>query len=65
MAFPVSSLQGEKPCVGTLLRAKAVLTEFLQDSDYEVVFKPVVPYSGGLVVVTDAALGNVGCDWLC
>ena len=62
MAFTVSSLQGEKPTVGTLLRANAALTEFLLDPDYEVTFRPVNPYTGGLVVVTDAALGNVAAS---
>ena len=56
MAVTVSSLQGEKPSVRTLLRANAALAEFSLAPDYEVRFQPVNTCA---VVVTDATLGNV------
>ena len=59
MAFVVSSLQGETPTVGTLMRANAALAEFQKHRDFELRFQPVNPYTGGLMVVTDSALGNV------
>ena len=59
MAFVVSSLQGETPTVGTLLRANLALKEFQSVSDYALLFRPVDPFKGGLMVVTDASLGNV------
>ncbi|OLP79745.1 Copia protein [Symbiodinium microadriaticum] len=59
MAFVVSSLQGETPTVGTLMRANAALVEFQKLRDFELRFQPVNPYTGGLMVVTDSALGNV------
>ncbi|CAE7503333.1 RE2, partial [Symbiodinium sp. CCMP2456] len=60
LAFSVSSLQGESPpTVGTLLRANLLVREFQRNCDFELVFRGVNPYKGGLMVVTDAALGNV------
>ena len=60
LAFCVSSLQGESPpTVGTLLRANQAVREFQKNCDFELVFRGVNPYTGGLMVVTDAALGNV------
>ena len=60
LAFCVSSLQGESPpTVGTLLRANLLVREFQRNCGFELVFRGVNPYAGGLMVVTDAALGNV------
>ena len=60
LAFSVSSLQGESPpTIGTLLRANLLVREFQRNCGFELVFKDVSPYTGGLMVVTDAALGNV------
>ncbi|CAE7234040.1 pol [Symbiodinium sp. CCMP2456] len=60
LAFSVSSLQGESPpTVGTLLRANLLVREFQRNCNFELVFRGVNPYKGGLMVVTDAALGNV------
>ena len=56
----MSSLQGESPpTVGTLLRANQAVREFQKNCDFEFIFRDVNPYTGGLMVVTDAALGNV------
>ncbi|CAE7237175.1 unnamed protein product [Symbiodinium microadriaticum] len=59
LAFHVSALQGEKPCIGTLLRANELCREFKSDPNFELTFRPVDPFSGGLMVVTDSSLGNV------
>ena len=58
-AFMVSTLQGEKGTIGTILRANAALKQFQQNPFYEMVFRPVDPLKGGIMVVADAALGNV------
>ena len=62
MSFVVSSLQGERPTVGTMLRANMAVKEFLRDPGYEMVFRPVDLFNGGLMVVTDSSLGNVTLD---
>ncbi|OLQ04968.1 Uncharacterized protein K02A2.6 [Symbiodinium microadriaticum] len=59
LQFPVSALQGETPTVGTMLRANALLEEFMLDPTYEMVFQPIPMEDAGLVVVTDSSLGNV------
>lgn len=59
IAFQVSSLQGETPTVGTMLRANKALQDCKKDGDFEIRFKDVNPYLGGILSVTDAALGNV------
>ena len=60
LSFCVSSLQGESPpTVGTLLRANQAVREFQKDCNFELVFRGVNPYKGGLMAVADAALGNV------
>jgi transposase InsO family protein len=64
MSFVVSSLQGEKPTVATMLKANSALREFQKDCGFEMVFKPVNLATCGILVVCDAALGNVnkeGC----
>ena len=58
-SFLVSTLQGERPVIGAILRANAALKQFQQDPFYEMVFRPVDPSSAGVMVVADAALGNV------
>ena len=59
--FRQSTLAGElsKPVVGSLLRANQLIADAKQDSDFELVFSPVDLKTGGVLVVTDAALGNV------
>ena len=58
-AFMVSTLQGEKPTIATVVRANAALRQFQANPYYEMIFRPVDPMNGGIVVVADAALGNV------
>ena len=62
MAFTVSSLQGEEHTVGTLLRANKALIDAKKDSSFQLRFKRIPLESAGIVVVTDAALGNVDQD---
>lgn len=62
LGFGVSSLQSEKPTVGTLLRANRLVLEAKKHMDFKLTFKDVNPFKGGILVVTDAALGNVTVD---
>ncbi len=63
MAFHVSTLQGESPPnVGTILKANSVVREFKRTGSYELIFRPVDYRSAGIVMVSDAALGNVRRD---
>ena len=59
MAFTVSRLQGERPTIATVLKANSALKEFQDTADFEMIFRPANPEKGGIMVVTDAALGNV------
>ena len=58
LAFPVSSLQRETPTVGTSLCASMLCKELKDTADYELLFRPVNPFSGGLLVVTDSSLAT-------
>jgi len=60
----VSSLAGEtsKACIGSLMRANEIVTEMKQDPDFALTFRPMNLSKGGIIVVTDAALGNVDED---
>ena len=62
LAFIVSQLQSEVPTVGTLLRANKAIQDAKKNSDYELRFRNVNFQQGGILVVTDAALGNVNSD---
>ena len=63
MSYGVSSLQGESPAtVSTVLRANSLTREFKATGDFEMIFKAVDYRSGGVVMVSDAALGNVRRD---
>ena len=63
LAFHVSSLQGENPpTVGTLLRANKALTEAKKDADFELRFRSLPLQESGIMMVSDAALGNVKED---
>ena len=62
LAFGVSALQSEQPTIGTLLRANKLLLEAKRDGDYTMKFRNIDIYKGGILVVTDAALGNVDED---
>eukprot|EP00435_Cladocopium_sp_Y103_P054053 s1186_g17.t1 len=59
LAFAVSSLQSESHTIGTLLRANKVLVDAKRDGDFELRFRRIPLDEAGIVVVTDAALGNV------
>ena len=59
MGYHLSVLQGEKPCVGTMVRANALLTKFKATPGFGLTFKPLNMKDGGIVVVTDSSLGNV------
>lgn len=58
-AFVVSSLQSEKPSVSTMLRANKAVEDFKKDKGFELRFRNVNFQNGGIVSVSDAALGNV------
>eukprot|EP00439_Symbiodinium_sp_Y106_P030299 s2423_g3.t1 len=59
VGFVVSTLQGEAPTVQTVLKANSAVRDFRQTFDFEMTFQPIDYNRGGLVVVSDAALGNV------
>lgn len=59
MGYHLSVLQGEKPCVGTMVRANALLRKFKATPGFGLTFKPLNMKDGGIVVVTDSSLGNV------
>lgn len=62
ISFGVSSLQSEKPTVGTVLRANKLALQAKKHSDFTLTFRDVNIYEAGILVVTDAALGNVTVD---
>ena len=62
IAFAVSSLQSETPTIGTMLRANKVVLDCKKDTNCELRFRQVDYRTGGIVSVTDAALGNVTSD---
>ena len=62
MGFQLSVLQGERRVVGTLLRANQLLRRFKENSDFELRFKPMDLQNCGIMVVSDASLGNVTRD---
>ena len=59
MAFVTSTLQGERPTISTILRSNMALKEFQENPEFELIFRPVDPLTCGVMVVADAALGNV------
>ena len=61
--FALSSLQSEQPpTVGTLLKGAQLSRELTNDSHFTLTYRHVDVYAGGLVAVSDAALGNVNED---
>ena len=60
--FQLSTLQSEKPIVATLLKANALVRKFKQMPDFAQMFRPMCLKGAGIMVVTDAALGNVKPD---
>lgn len=61
-AFALSTLQGERPRVSTLMKANQLVKAFKQHSDFCLRFKPMNLSNAGIMVVTDSSLGNVMKD---
>ena len=59
MNFMLSVLQGEPPVVKTLLKANALVRLMKKDSGFKLRFPKLDLNGAGIVVVTDASLGNV------
>ncbi|CAE7718191.1 pgsA [Symbiodinium sp. CCMP2592] len=59
MGFQLSVLQAEEGNVGTLLKANALLKEFVATGDFALKFQALDLEGAGIVVVSDASLGNV------
>ena len=61
LGFGVSSLQGELKCatVDSLVRGNALVRRAKAIKDFKLTFVPIDFRKGGILVVTDAALGNV------
>ena len=59
MGYHLSVLQGEKAKVATLLRANALVKRFKEHSSFGLTFRPMDLTGAGILVVTDASLGNV------
>ena len=59
MGYHLSVLQGEPPLVKTLLRANALVRLMKQDPGFKLRFPPMSLDGAGILVITDASLGNV------
>ena len=61
VAFQLSSLQGESahPTVGTLLRANQLVRKVKENPNFALKFRPMNLKDAGIVVVSDASLGNM------
>lgn len=59
LGFQLSTLQGDRQVVGTLLRANALVRQAKHNSSFALRYLPMDLKSCGLLVVTDASLGNV------
>ena len=61
VAFQLSSLQGESasPTIGTLLRANLLVRKVKENPTFALKFKPMTLKDSGIVVVSDASLGNM------
>ena len=59
MGYQLSTLQGEDPTVGTLMRANVLVTRFKENCGFALTFRPFDLRGSGLLVVADASLGNV------
>ena len=60
MSYAVSALQGEHPpTIATVLKANSIMREFKVDPNFELIFRPIDFRTAGIVMVSDAALGNV------
>ena len=59
MGYQLSVLQGEPPLVKTLLIANALVRLIKQDPGFKLRFPPMSLDGAGILVITDASLGNV------
>ena len=59
MGYQLSTLQGEDPTVGTLMRANVLVKRFKENCGFALTFRPFDLRGSGLLVVADALLGNV------
>lgn len=59
LGYQLSVLQGETPRVGTLMKTNLLIKKFKQKPDFALTFFPMDIKAAGVVVVTDASLGNV------
>ena len=59
MGFQLSTLQGEVPTIGTLIKANVLVKRFKEHCSFALTFKPFELKGSGLLVVADASLGNV------
>ena len=59
MGFLLSTLQGEAPTIKTLMKANLLVKSFKETPDFALTFKPLDLDGAGVMVVTDASLGNV------
>ncbi|CAE7849722.1 ppsD [Symbiodinium necroappetens] len=57
--FLLSALQAETPTVNTLLKISQLIKLFKETGDFELRFRPLDLRNAGILVVTDASLGNV------
>ncbi|CAE7294222.1 RE1 [Symbiodinium natans] len=62
VAFRLCEVQVAKPTVATLLKACNLARDLKGDSDFVLTFRNTNWQEGGLVAVSDAALGNVNSD---
>ncbi|CAK8992833.1 unnamed protein product, partial [Durusdinium trenchii] len=64
--YSLSTLQGEKPVIGTLQKANQLVKEFKRRPDFSLVFQALDLSKAGIMVVSDSSLGNVlregGCE---
>ena len=58
-AFALSTLQGERPTIATLMKANLLVKRFKELPTFSLVFKPMDLADAGTLVVSDSSLGNV------
>ena len=57
--YQLSVLQGAPQTIGTLMKANALVKQFKQNVNFKLVFKGLDLSKAGVMVVSDASLGNV------
>ena len=60
--YSLSVLQGEPPTIATLMKANELVKKFKLNPQFSLKFKKIDLKSAGLMVVSDASLGNVNRD---